>query len=325
MEITPDHIAVISHQKSGWNLKNIDKMRDACTQTGVLHFEIKAIGDLDPVLEKLGDQGIKILCVNAGDGTLDAVIAAMRSLQYFKEEPVIVPLPGGTTNMTHRSLGFKKRSDKILRRIVLRTSGQDKAQISVQEKKPLKLMLEDAPYPLYGFFLATGAIPRAIAMTRKKYHAKGFKNKLSEVLAIGQLVGRLMTSKTEEDQILKASNLQYSFDNWTWNWFDSIFCYVTTLDTLLAGIKPNPPQDGFVISGLNNPYNFLPFSLPRIWRGRSDKNSLGGVFSTQVYEDLHMKVDSAWTIDGEIFAPDEGKAFTELLVKADKPVRFYKL
>lgn len=318
-------IAVISHQKSGWNIKNIQKMRDACEKTGVNHYEIKAIGDLDPLLDKLGNQGIKVLCINAGDGTLDAVIAAMRSLQYFKHEPIIVPLPGGTTNMTHRSLGFKKHPEKLLIKVLSRLKEIDDEKALVQEKKPLKLVLEDAPYPLYGFFLATGAIPRAIAMTRKNYHSKGFKNRLSEIFTITQLIFRLLLSNTNEDQVLKASNLQYSFDNWTWNWFDSIYCYVTTLDSLLAGIKPRPPEEGFVISGLNNPYKFLLFSLPRIWRGKSDGNSLGGVFSTQIYEDLRMKVDSAWTIDGEIFAPDEGKSFTELLVQADKPIRFLKL
>lgn len=325
MTISIDHCAMISHEKSGWNVLNIDKLTPIISHYNLEHIVIKSIADLDPVLEKLANQKIRYLIINTGDGTLDAVVAALRTYQYFKPEPVIIPLPGGTTNMTHRSLGFRKSPDVLLPRILKNLIGKTDDQIPVVKKSPLKVKIEDAAYPVYGFFFATGAIPKAILTTRKDHHQKGRTGLMSEALSAGGLIWRLLWNKTTEDPVLKAGNLQYSFDNWTWNWFDNIFTYVTTLDHLLLGICPQIPENGFKMAGLNNPYKKLLFSLPKIWRGQANKEALGGVFAADIYEGLFLKTDSVWTLDGEIFMPDEGKTFNELYLEQDQPLRFLRL
>lgn len=319
-------VVIISHTKSGWNRKHVGLIDDLCNEAKIVHIQMSSVDEIDVVLKKTASMAPKVLGVNGGDGTLDAVLTLMRLSVYFKEEPMILALPGGTTNMTHRSFGLRHGADKILKRFLrYYKSGRDLDRL-VFEQVPLVVSSPDHQIPLYGFFLGTGAIPKAIQFTRQTFHKRGMKNPLSELASIAILLFRLFAGKTENDPVLRPVNLQYSFDNWTWNWFENVFSYVTSLDKILAGIRPNPPEGGFMIAGLNVPYKRLLMNLPHLWRGRTSKISLGGVFAAQIYEVLHMKIDNAWTLDGEIYeVKDIKEGFTELHISAGDPVRFVKV
>ena len=288
-----------------------------------------ATGDLDEMaaaLDRFAEAGVAVLAVHGGDGTVDAVITALRTRSLFTREPALALLSGGTTNMTHADVGLPGAPAAALARLQAAVAAGLTPEQMVA-RAPIRMTRPDAwpeAAPFYGFFFATAAIPRVIRQTRQRYHRHGLTGRGSEALAIAGSLRRLLSGRVTSDSLLYPQTLRLQCDAAPVREVSSVVLLATTLERLLLGLRPAPPAPGRIgVAGLVHPYRHLGRALPAFLRGRPlpPRAEGQGLWRAQV-EMLSVGGEGEATLDGELF-PTQLAAPLHLTRAA--PVQFVKV
>src|SRR3546814_1330268 len=64
------------------------------------------------ILDSFAADGVDVVAVAGGDGTVQAVLTALYGRRPFRRPPLLAVLPRGTTNMTAADIGLPRRGDK---------------------------------------------------------------------------------------------------------------------------------------------------------------------------------------------------------------------
>ena len=188
----PLTIAVLSNPGSGRNRRHGLQAVDAlCGRHGLAHYRVGNPEAVASALRALLPAMPDVLAINSGDGTVNLVVAALRALA-LEREPMLALLRGGSTNMIHRDAGLRGSPAAALRRLLRRCRA---GTVQAVARAPLYIaaagaavadtaVADTAAAPRYGFFLATGAIPRVTAAVRQGLHRRGMFGRGSELLAL---------------------------------------------------------------------------------------------------------------------------------------------
>jgi diacylglycerol kinase family enzyme len=308
-------IVMMTNIESGWNKKYSDKMRDLISQYDLHNINVTDLPSIEDALDAAAQKAPDVLVVNGGDGTVDAVVTFMRLKRMFKNEPSLIFLPGGTTNMTHHAAGYKGCPHRILSQYL---SNKDKYK--VQNMSPLSVKVKGQKNKVFGFFLGGAAIPLAIISTRKTYHKKGFTSTGSQILSIGGMILKLALGRVEQHPVLKPQDVQYSYDEHNWRDVETVFFYVTSLPKLLLSF-PGAADGQMAYCGLTHPYKNVIGNLFRFWRKKILPHQGAGFYRHDVPEAIHLKLRGGWTLDGELFDGPRGKDDrVDLIVKREEPL-----
>ena len=82
-----------------------------------------SVDDLGRVAQLFKDQGIEILAINGGDGTISRTLTAFIRVYGSQELPKVLVLRGGTINMLADNLGIRGSPEEILMRMLECQSG----------------------------------------------------------------------------------------------------------------------------------------------------------------------------------------------------------
>ncbi len=294
-------IALLSNPQSSTNARlGLDALSHFAKSHAIIHEIISNHTECLYALEKISKDTPDLLIINGGDGTVDLVIKLIRNRCVFKTEPVLALLKGGTTNMIHQSLGLSGSPLSALKKIVsfLKESDNQLDPRLLKKQKPLSILLSQKnAEPLYGFFIGTGAIPRAILETRKYKTRYKFMRSLNEMRIILCVLARLFLSKNiKNDAVLSPSFLSLSSDK---DHFSQthVFMGISALRNLIFGLKTHATYDD---AGL--------------FYVAEDKK----LRHTQA-RTLSLQIDTPWILDGEIHAPDT------LQIHLDESLNFFTL
>lgn len=256
-------------------------------------------------LTRMAQAGVTHLAVVGGDGTLDAVLTALRNNQPFTHEPVIGLFNAGTTNMTFKDVGFKTLTRRPLERFV---RGAHTGRLRLKQHQPLWVHSESLQAPQVGFFLGIGAVPRAIHHTRQTYHEKGITNGVSEGAMLLGAVWRLMRrDDIEHDELLRPITCQVKTPH-NQKEVEMVLLTVTSLEKLLVGLRPyRENQPSLSVMGIFHPYTNLMRQMPALLFGTRElplENS-DNITATQ-QDKCELAFDGEWTLDGEMFQATKG-------------------
>jgi len=318
-------IGLIGNRNSGRAGRGAVLVHAAAGQ-GLPVAETGSLGELDAVLAAFAEAGVEVLAVHGGDGTVDAVIAALRSRPMFPREPLLALLSGGTTNMTHGDVGLRGPAPTALDRLRAAVAAGLSPQ-QVTARAPLRVTCpnapEDPPAPGYGFFFATAAVPRVIRHTRARFHRRGLTGQASEALALGGALRRLLAGKVADDPLLHPDPLAVSLDGGPPREAPTVMLLATTLERLVLDLRPAPPAAGRIgVAGLEVPYARLTRRLPAFLRGRPLPGGAGeGLWRAQAAV-LSVSAEGEATLDGELFPLSRA---APLYLAPAAPVRFVTL
>ena len=278
-------IAVVSNPQSGHNRhKGIGKFEALIAAHGAASAQAVGFDEMEAALKTLAAARPEILVINGGDGSVDMAVNLMRNQKIFEKEPALALLKGGTTNLIHRDVGLRDRPGRALKRILSR-------DLRVVERRPLEIRRAGNDEVLYGFFMGTGAVPRAIEEARKTLHSKGLRGHAGEVLMLASVLARLRFKRDlEGDAVLSPAPLMIDDAE-----KQHIFCALTSLQKLVPGVSS--PAEADKIGGLY----------------------VGGekrVLERAQYECLHLSTAQPWVLDGEM--QDAG----EIDVRMGKALKF---
>jgi diacylglycerol kinase (ATP) len=87
-------------------------------QRNVLHVITDGPDSVPEVLTRFATEGVDVLVVNGGDGTLQQVLTLMLNNAIFSQLPMVAALRGGRTNMSAIDFGCQRDSAKALASLI---------------------------------------------------------------------------------------------------------------------------------------------------------------------------------------------------------------
>lgn len=282
------------------------------SEEGIDAATLNDLSTLDDRLARHADAGGDTLIINGGDGTLDLMIARLRGTRLKAWQPHIILLRGGTTNMTHRDVGYGRDPAQALSDAMRRDTPWTKTARDV-----MRLSGDSLNGPHYGFFFGTHALARAIRHARHTLHTRGMHGAFGEALLFATTLGALLRGKAHGHAILDPTTLAYTRNGAT-HTADHIFFIATTLKKLVLGMRAATPQAGeFGCISIVTPTHGLWRQVPSLWRGAPVQSE--GPMLRWCDTHLELALNSEVTLDGELFSTSSEAPLT---LAIDSPVTF---
>ncbi|HVP67525.1 MAG TPA: diacylglycerol kinase family protein [Anaeromyxobacteraceae bacterium] len=242
-------------------------------------------------------EGVGLLGVNGGDGTLSRIATALPAGWGDPPWPPLAPLPAGSMNNVARAHGHRGGPERTLRRI-LRHRGEG-LPLPVVERDLLRVVAPGHPNRL-GFLFATGAAVRFLERWGGTEGAGPLRAAwlLARALASALAGGRLAA------EIARREALRVVADGDEWPSTEWLAVLAGSVPGVGLGSRPFSrcdEQPGFFHAvGVTASPRRLVLAMPALWRGRPWRRQ---VALDAVARDLLLEPRQAlrFTLDGDVF------------------------
>lgn len=298
---------VIHNRRSHANRRSEGR---AVPPAGVSWAEPDTPDELAEALKRFAAEGVDLLVVDGGDGTLREVLTALPGA-YGDVSPVIAVLPSGKTNILALDLGAKVGWG-LAAALERAMTGSP----PLKTRTPLEVTWADpAQPPVRGFVFGLGAFVRATAMSQSVNRLGVFHGLSVAVTLAGAAMGALFGGRREKWREGVALSLR--LDDGPPLPRERFVTMATTLKRLPFGLAPfGPPREGMKVLDVDAPPRRLYAALPTLLAGRDAPWLARNGYRRAEASSLALSLDQPVVIDGEIFPGGE------ILVRRGAPVRF---
>lgn len=291
---------------------------------GLMICEASDAVSFKTAIERLIREDVDLLVIVAGDGTTHAILGHLFVLLVPQAWPLIMIVPGGTTNMTPLDLGMKGKPEQIIRRLqdYLRNPAAPKLV-----QRPV-LRIEQAGMPvIYGMFFAVGLVARGVKFSRSPVKQIGITGSIFTALImlrslLGMISGMILGRQQSEWAPVKMTLTDASGRVYQGTY---LFAQVSALDCLLLNIRPHWGKEPAPLH-----VTLVDQQCKRLWRslwpmisgnGRLLQEK-DGYFSHNT-AGLSLEMDDEYIVDGELYRCIGEQGL--LRITATDPVNFLVL
>ena len=179
-------VGVLTNPRSGGNKKKGRAVaRLLVNWPEGMHREAFEMGGISKALSDFSSEGIDLLVVNGGDGTVQAILTILGNEKIFARPPLLSLLCAGTTSMLPRDVGVTGSPVAALQRILEWSQSMNK-DLVVRTRSILRVQ-RDAE-TLYGMFFGAGAICEGIRIFHSKDNPMGWRGQLMPMLTMMRLL-----------------------------------------------------------------------------------------------------------------------------------------
>lgn len=306
-------LAVITNRLSTRN-RRAEKWIDPLLagEPQVLHLAIEDIAQVTETVRRCAEAGVRTIVVNGGDGTAGLVFGALLNNSPYETPPDVALLPGGKTNMTAAAWSLSGDAADALQTVLahhragtLAAHATPRAVMSVREGH--------AP-ARYGAFFGAADIVEGILFCRRNIYPLNMPNAASHTAAISLLLWRSLFAGSEAKPIdLKHAETEVPGGKFF------VFA-ATTLEHLLLGLRPMPPQNAgagaLVFVSVDHKPMAILRALPDVLRRKLRPGKGRNVGRA---EHLCLRFTGTYTIDGEMY---DATAERELTLDSRDTLRF---
>ncbi len=322
-------VALISNPRSTRNGKLLPEIRAFVARTpNVFHVELHEVGEIRDALKLIAQVQPKVLVINGGDGTVQAVLTSMFHDNPFGDAPPPVAiLPNGKTNLIAADLGMSGGPIRALARLVHLAATNQIARHTVQRAL---ISLEDGKRrrPVLGMFLGGAGLKNSILFCRERIYPLGLPNGVSHLLtylafAWSMLIGgssRYAPVRTDALRITthKSAAVEGKFT----------VLMVTTLDSLVLGTKSAANDVGDTVRGglkmlcVDSKRRTVFKALGSALLQRLGRSQIDGLHVRNTQEIRLDGVRPSVILDGELFEAAPGRS---LILRTTGPKDFISL
>jgi len=278
--------------------------------------EPRTTDDLAEALAAFRRQGVRVVAVSGGDGTLREVLTALPAA-YGDDTPDIALMPAGKTNLAARVVGSTRRDLRGLRRL------GDAARDGTLTRTTWPLLeVTWANQPercLRGFLFGTGAFTEGTRIAARHIQGAGVHNALSVALSIAATAGATLFGRRRR-ALLAGMDMRVTVDDTPARAGRHFVTLATTLDRLVLGLTPfwgDGPRPLRWLDVPAPPARLLAALIPTL-RGRPRPWMLGAGYASGRADRLHLETGQPFVVDGEVFEPGPGG----IVVSTTSPVGF---
>jgi diacylglycerol kinase family enzyme len=312
-------------QKNKTGLAEVKSLLDG--QPDVHHAVLDQIADVPGILADFARQGVEVVAVAGGDGTVHAVFNEIFGRRPFAETPRICVVPRGMTNMIAGDVGLKKSGLPGLRRLIgaARRGDVDRHLVT---RRVLRLDNAEGQPPLYGMFFGGAGITRAIDACRTKVHARNIKADPAIALTLAGLLASWLfhrgRSAEEGETLFYGDRISLAFDDEAPVTGEHLLVLGTTLDHLILGSRPYWGNDSghLRFTSIGFPPKRLLRYARRILYGAPDRQLPAESYLSRSADRVALRLDCPFTLDGEFYRAAPGR---EVILTAADEVRFVRL
>jgi hypothetical protein len=176
-------VGVLVNPLSGGNLRGIGRIRKVIGAEGrVLHREVQTPREVRNVLSDFARNGVNLVAVSGGDGTVQAVLTAIFHHRPFEVHPLLVILRSGTTNLIAGDVGAPGDPARALKRLFL-WAGKGQGGAIMVRRAVLRLQVPGHDVR-YGMFFGAAGISQGIEYYHRHMHAVSLRGKTGIFLTL---------------------------------------------------------------------------------------------------------------------------------------------
>jgi diacylglycerol kinase family enzyme len=262
----------------------------------IRHIETASLSDLPAAVETLLADGVELLGINGGDGTVHLVLSALWRASAGQPLPALAFLPGGTTNMSARDINGGAVSVRSAFEAMLKAAAGN----PTAAPRHLLHVHGTGAEPQLGLCLGMGAVVRGIEFCHERIFSLGIRDEWATGVALlraGWGIAR------REAVFADGVPLTISIDGERHESRASIFL-ISALAELMLGIRPfwgggNEPLRVTLVR--EHAHRFMR-SFPDLLRGRPEPHltEAAGYLSRRGHE-IEIRGECPYTIDGEVY------------------------
>lgn len=315
-------IGLISNPKSQQNRRGMSQFEETARRAGITHRVLNDMADLRSALVALAADGVELLVVNGGDGTLQAVLTDLLEERPFSELPLLAVLPRGMTNMSAYDVGLKGKPTQALARIAELWRRRDVATRIVSRHVLRAENIPDSP-PQRGMFFGAGGITRAIDYCKTKVHPWRIGADWASGLTLLGVLGSWVLRSGHSD-VVSGQTIHVSLDNAAESSQELLLVFATTLDKLVMGSRPFWHQRGEPLryTAIAYPPERLLRSARKVLYGNNERDLPEPCYRSRGAHNIRLRFDGQFTLDGQMF---DAPADAPLLVSAPDRVDFVRV
>lgn len=304
---TDARVGVISNPYSGRNRKllgSIDAMlrQHAC----VTHVVTDSADALPRAMEQFAATGVNIVAINGGDGS---VACALEHLDCFGDNPpLMIALPGGTTNVTVNDVGIKGALDTAVQ-TMLRWLTRGHPNALVVERDILAVQDAHGRSGGAGLVFGAGAVVHGIEYWNEQVRARGMRSEFSSGVAMVRTVFGMLRADERFAPPLHAR--VHDVESGKRFEADLMLFVACTLRRLFLGITPfwGHQLAPLEVTAIERGVRGFLRNLPSILRGQQTRTTFPefGYHSFNSHR-IELDFEGAYTLDGEVHRVAAGDA-----------------
>jgi diacylglycerol kinase (ATP) len=229
-------VGLISNPGSGHNREQFDAIQARIAQCGsIQHIVTHSPADIEPALQALSAQRIRVLAINGGDGTASTVLGALLESGLFEQAPLIALLPGGTGNMNAGDIGISGPLQKAVSRFCQWCEGDRNTEGKLAQRALLRVTMETGQPAHYGMFLGAGAIIQGTEYAHQEIHSRGLRDDFSLALSTVRTVWGVLR---DDPAFNRHVALELTLGDQDPQQYDTLILAISTLQRLAFGMRP---------------------------------------------------------------------------------------
>jgi hypothetical protein len=291
------------------------------------HPEVPSVvttsGDSVPgALAELADQGVNVLVVNGGDGTLSRTLTEVLGTDVFTDRPILVPLRTGRTNSTAVDLGTSANGARAMARL-LRCVGEGTLGERLVHRSVLRVAIEPDDIVHYGMVCAPGIVYRGHELAHSKFPTGKAQGAFGSLLVTLWLLSQVIAGRAGE--VAAPDRIAVTLDGLRQAESMYTAVIVSTLERFFAGLSPfwGRGEGPVRFTSVAAATRLRPAHAWRIMRGLppTAQGADAGYHSANLRE-VELELSCGIAIDGEMYPPRPDR---RLAIRAVENVAFARV
>ena len=315
-------MGIISNPTSGSNQRKFPDICRYIDQHRLPHRMVTTPAEVAAALEDFARHEINLIAVNAGDGTIQAVLTALLHDRPYPTLPLLALLSGGTTNMTTQDLGFHGSRIRSLEHI-RSWSRTGSGQACITRRPILRVRHPDGRLPLYGLFFGAACVYKGINLFHSRIHGLGLQGRPANALIVARYLAAIAARDFSK---LGAARASISVDGRRLETNDYMLILTYSLEQLIFGMQPHWGQEEGPLrltAATAHPRYFLRVMAAMCQSRRSRLATPANGYHSHNAHEVRIALDGGFALDGELFQVDSHQG--ELVLDAGGQAAFLRL
>ncbi|MET3666007.1 diacylglycerol kinase family enzyme [Caulobacter sp. 1776] len=249
---------------------------------------------LKTALEEFARDGLDLLIIDGGDGTVRDVISLLPHT-FGEDLPVLAVLPSGKTNVLAMDLGTPR--DWRLEEALI---AAQRAEPTMKSRPPLRVSWADGRPCLQGFFFGVGALVKATNLAQRAHRVGVFHNFAVAVTIATATFGALFGGARDEWR--EGVPAKLSLDGQTQPGDERFAVVATALKRLPFGLKPfGVPREGLKLLDVDAPPRRLLKAVPMVLSGKAEPQLEGMGYRRRDPSVVSLGGGAPFVLDGEVY------------------------
>ena len=290
---------ILVNPLSNRNKKNLQAVSKCTDSFEVIEKKVVTPDDIRQALWDFARQGVNLIVISGGDGTVQAALTILFHERPFKILPFLVILAGGTTNLIARDVGITGNQTKALKHL-FKWIETDSGPMRIETRPVLRVEIPGTSIR-YGMFFATAGICQGIQYYRRYLHNRKFGGLLGIPLT---MIRYIWAAVIKEEKDINSMPIKVWLDGRPLEEKNFLLLFVTTLNRLLFGIRPywGVEKRPLRFAAVGGSPKYLLSTLPFLMLGQPTRNSVpeNGYHSHNV-SNIVLELEGSMALDGEFF------------------------